>query len=685
MEKKVTEIKPADPALKQKLGIEPGDKVVSYIGSLSADEGQDELLDACNDLVQQNDSIYLTKAIEWKQFDLKGDNIIRIFADVKVQNGGSKSGVILIKLYDKNNEKISPNNLSLPKSEVFGCSFMYLQDTKGKKAQLVYLESAVEVSYIKVGLSLFGGSEGAKISIHVLEVKSSKLAPSLPVETINKSQEKKLGNEFKVAIIADEFTSNSFSGEFIALPIEPENWLEVFQEKQPDIFLCESAWAGPDSVKRPWRGKIYASINFNKENRTTLLSIIDYCNKAGIPTVFWNKEDPTHHDDRVHDFVKTASLFDYVFTTAEECVESYKKNYKVKNTVVLPFATNPRLFNPIETGERSDHVVAGSWYANHEHRCKVMESILDRLIKDGFRLDLYDRFYSDLDPLHKWPDKYQRYLFSSKPHNEMPGVYKSSVYGLNFNTVTDSTSMFARRVFELMSSNTLVISNYSKGVEEIFGELVIFPDREPSRLTKFSREEVDEIRHKALHKVLEKHTYKQRWQTILRTIGLPFANDEVTLTFVNVVKGKEEALSSISWYQQYGMQFKGSKILLVADTSMDPLNVAKLYQDYNRFGVAVTSYLHADKYSMSGRYCPIETSHFVKLTPEVLTNPERIKEAMLHFQYIDDYPLVLESCFESRHKVKEVESEAILLDKSSSFNNWLSRYGKSKNFEAYLV
>ncbi|MGD7428480.1 CgeB family protein, partial [Ralstonia pseudosolanacearum] len=242
--------------------------------------------------------------------------------------------------------------------------------------------------------------------------------------------------------------------------------------------------------------------NFPNENRKVLLSILEYCNKSGIPTVFWNKEDPTHHNDRVHDFVKTASLFDYIFTTAEECVDSYKYNYGVKNVFSLPFGTNPRLFNPVVIVKRNDHVVfAGSWYENHTERCNKMKHILDNLIDNGFKLDIYNRYHGDSDPLHIWPEKYTPYLLPAKPHHEMPEVYKSSVYGLNFNTVTSSSTMFARRIFDLMSSNTLVISNYAKGIDEMFGDLVIFPDHGPERLSSLTKDEADRIRHKALHEV----------------------------------------------------------------------------------------------------------------------------------------------------------------------------------------
>ncbi|WP_226645146.1 glycosyltransferase [Microbulbifer variabilis] len=630
-------------------------------------------------------SFHLKKEVTWKRFDLKGDNLIRIFGKIKVINGDDKAGVVLVELFDKKGNKVSPDEVGLPKSEVFGGGFMYLKDTKENIDQLACLQTMREVDYLRLGFVIFHCMGDTKISVSELSVNSKKLNLESRNSFLKENTNKK-ARDFKVAIIADEFTYNSFLEEFKALPIEPDNWLEVFEAERPDVFFCESAWTGADSVKRPWKGSIYASINFRDENRKVLFSILEYCKKAAIPTVFWNKEDPTHHDDQVHNFVDTAKRFDFVFTTASECIESYKRNHGIKNVFSLPFASNPKLFNPTEVSERSDHVVfAGSWYANHEKRSGVMEAMLDRLIDDGFKLDIYDRFHGAADPLHKWPEKYNKFLLPSKPHSKMPGVYKSSIYGLNFNTVVESKTMFARRVFELMSSNTLVISNHSKGVEDMFGELVVYPDIYPDRLKKLSREEVNDLRNRGLHKVLGEHTYRQRWKTILTTIGLPFIDEEVTLTFIGVVKRKEEALSAISWYQQYGIKLKGSKLLLVTDSSMNSLDIANFYQDYNRFGITVTSCAHADKYAISGRYCPVQTSHFITLTPEVFEKPMRVEEALLHFQYMDNYPLVLERCFENRYKVKEVGGERTILDKSTNFINWLYLHRESKNFKAYLV
>ncbi|WP_145129882.1 glycosyltransferase [Pseudomonas sp. URMO17WK12:I11] len=478
-------------------------------------------------------------------------------------------------------------------------------------------------------------------------------------------------DQIKVALIADEFTTNSFADEFQALPIEPDNWLKVFKDNKPDVFFCESAWSGPDSVKRPWKGRIYASKNFANENRTELLQILKYCNKHNIPTIFWNKEDPTHHSDRVHDFVKTAQEFDFVFTTAEECVDSYKTCYGVRNAYALPFATNPKLFNPVERKSRSSNVVfAGSWYANHKDRSADMSMILDRIMSYGHNLEIYDRYYNDSDPLHEWPDSYKPYLLPSRPHNEMPEVYKSGVFGLNFNTVTNSPTMFARRVFELMSSNTLVISNHSDGTKKMFGDLIIYPDREPHRLRDITATEIDEIRNQALVKVLEEHTYTQRWHTILEKIGLPFAKRIRNVSFVSKISSKLDAHESISWFQQHGYSTEGSALLLIAAKEMSELDVAIIYKEFNRFGVTVTSVSHANNYAIDNHYNPVQTTHFVEIRQSLDVNS--ITLALLHAQYMVDYPIVINGRTAQRYKIEPIKPEDTVIYPSFLFAQWLN-------------
>lgn len=494
----------------------------------------------------------------------------------------------------------------------------------------------------------------------------------------------KYADRFRVALIADEFTTNSFSDEFIAIPFEPSDWREKFEQHQPEIFFCESAWSGSDTKRRPWKGQIYASKNFPKENRTVLLEILAHCRQKGIPTLFWNKEDPTHFTDRVHDFVKTAKEFDFVFTSAAECVEGYQREYGLSRAFALPFATNPRIFNPIESGLRSSRVVfAGSYYANHVQRSKDMEQILDAIRADGYELVIYDRYHGDPDPLHIWPERYQPFLKPSQPHECMPGVYKSSRFGLNFNTVTASPTMFARRVFELMSSNTLVISNYSRGTDEMFGDLIVYPDKQPKRLRALSDADIDELRERALHKVLMEHTYKQRWLLMLQSIGVAHAARNFTITATCLVGQQDDALEAIAWFQQHGQRQPGSRLLLVANAQMPDLEVAELYRQFNRFGVSVTSCSHASRYAILDRYQPVETSHFLAFNPRNPPPADWLSRAALHLQYATEHPLTPAKDSQQRYRTGFASANAPLLELRGRFGLWLQHPDQCRT--AYFV
>ncbi len=141
--------------------------------------------------------VKLTRDITWQRFDLKGDSVIRILGNVSIKNGGDKAGVMLVEIFDKNGKKISPDEMGLPKSEVFGSSFLYLQDTKRKQSQLAIIDSAKNIAYARVGFTLFGATDKTTIEVYQLEVKTTKLAPQAAASP--NSEKPKQASDYKVA------------------------------------------------------------------------------------------------------------------------------------------------------------------------------------------------------------------------------------------------------------------------------------------------------------------------------------------------------------------------------------------------------------------------------------------------------------------------------------------------------
>ncbi|MFC7646076.1 hypothetical protein ACFQX6_39925 [Streptosporangium lutulentum] len=107
----------------------------------------------------------------------------------------------------------------------------------------------------------------------------------------------------KVAVILDDFSRMAFKYEWNQIEFGLRDWPEIFAENRPELLFVESAWHGNQGR---WRYQMTG----NNAPKPELRALIDWCRAEGIPTIFWNKEDPPNFDF----FIDTAKLFDHVFT-----------------------------------------------------------------------------------------------------------------------------------------------------------------------------------------------------------------------------------------------------------------------------------------------------------------------------------------------------------------------------------
>ena len=388
------------------------------------------------------------------------------------------------------------------------------------------------------------------------------------------------------------------------------------------MCIRDRAWSGDDPVGRPWKGKVYGSERFNYENRKVLFSILKYCKKKKIPTIFWNKEDPIHYEDKVHNFVDTAIRFDHIFTSASECVKRYKEDYGHKSVHELMFATQPMMFNPIEEFERTEEIVfAGSWYAQHPERCSEMEKILDGIIASGLQLKIYDRHSGTTDPNHFFPEKYRQYVHPKLEYEALNLAYKGSKYALNFNTSTQSKTMFARRVFELMSSNTCVLSNYSEGMKELFAENVFFVDEGIKIINAEAAREAN------LNLVLSEHTYEKRFHQILTDIHFEFDFKPPLLNVIKVVDSEADLSEAIETLNR--IVHLNKKNIIMLSQNIPNTRIKDIFQKYNSNEVQIVALDYVRKYEpemkIKGKFVIVDGN-----CPE-----ELISKAFLHICYLD--------------------------------------------------
>jgi SAM-dependent methyltransferase len=170
-------------------------------------------------------------------------------------------------------------------------------------------------------------------------------APSPPllrrpsVATAERKPPRPQGGRLRVASILDEMSEACFAPECDLVPLALGGWREQLDQRPPDLLLVESAWNGNGGE---WQYRIAQYPREDLAGLPALRALLAGCRERGIPTAFWNKEDPVHFDR----FAEAASLFDHVFTTDARCVERYRGLPGERTVAPLPFAAQPRIHNP---------------------------------------------------------------------------------------------------------------------------------------------------------------------------------------------------------------------------------------------------------------------------------------------------------------------------------------------------
>lgn len=340
--------------------------------------------------------------------------------------------------------------------------------------------------------------------------------------------------KLKVAAIMDAFTLGNFRSECELLEVTAENWQAQLDEFRPDLFFLESAWEGKD---KSWYKKI---ANGSKE----LYDLTAYCHAKNIPVIFWNKEDPVYTDV----FMSAASCADYVFTTDFDCIERYKRTLQHNNVYLLHFSAQPLVHNPVEMHDRKDKFCfAGAYYHRYKDRSRVFDAFADAFEK-GKGLEIYDRNLGSARPEHAFPQRYNKMIVGTLKPDDIHIAYKGYNYGINMNSVGQSQTMFARRVYELLASNTVSVGNYARGVRNIFGDLTVATDSADTMQKQLdtycgTMENYRKFRLLGLRKVLKDHLCEDRLGFIAQCVfGKDMRQKLPAVTVVSSASTDEEKL-----------------------------------------------------------------------------------------------------------------------------------------------
>ncbi|MFC8798176.1 glycosyltransferase [Promicromonospora sp. NPDC057138] len=325
----------------------------------------------------------------------------------------------------------------------------------------------------------------------------------------------------RVGVILDDFSRMAFAPEWDQVVLAPTSWRGDL-DAGLDLLFVESAWHGNRGV---WQYHLTGPT----APRPAFVELVEACRAAGVPTVFWNKEDPVHFED----FLDSAKLFDRVYTTDVGRVPAYAEALGHDRVGVLEFAAQPAIHNPVRLhgeGPQRDVAFAGTYFAHkyperREQMDLLLGGALDASSKLERGLEIFSRFRGK-DEKYQFPAPLDQRVVGSLDYDRMLTAYREYKVFLNVNSVVDSPSMCARRIFEITASGTPVVSTPSAAVGEYFpgDEVFVVPDRDSAASTVRALVRSPELRDRAVHKgqrrIWREHTYSARAQKVLHSVGL---------------------------------------------------------------------------------------------------------------------------------------------------------------------
>lgn len=324
-----------------------------------------------------------------------------------------------------------------------------------------------------------------------------------------------VGSKARIGIVCDTilFDTIRSSAEFIYVS-PTDDWRE--KTAHIDCFLAVSTWRGFRDDE--WRG-----VNREESSlRQTLYEIIEDCRRRGIPTVFYSKEDPPNYDS----FLGIARRCDVIFTSASEMVPRYISDCGHGHVQVLGFVIDPAAQNPIgclRSPKTPGALFSGSWTRRYPDRCQELKQLLNGVLKTGRGLCILDRnSYRPGKRRYRFPERFQPFIQPSVPHWTLTECHKSYDWSVNINTVTDSSTMFAGRCYELLACGCPLLSNYSYGMSRLFPAIAIAHTAKEARdiLMSADARELQYRRAAGIRAVMSGATCYDFIGAVLKSVGI---------------------------------------------------------------------------------------------------------------------------------------------------------------------
>lgn len=446
------------------------------------------------------------------------------------QATNTKGAVANITFYDKNKNILPKPYIGTNSSKLFEAYF-YITTFNKKEAEprnytIKTPETAVEVNIKLVAFDSIDGfilTDGYQLDYaqdkkkgvensNYLEMFNEVLLEAKDIPDSNGS-EYFVKHNYRVGVIGDVYMYNFYKDVFTTVNyLSPSNYQEVLDQGL-DIIIYTTCWKGINNEE--WRG-----VKFREIPKNALDNILSQSKEKNIKTVFQTIEDPSNFEY----FLPLAEKFEYVFTTDIDCIDRYKNVLKHDRVFYGEYGVNPQFNNPIGSRRniRNAAFFAGSYPMRYAERCKDMEIIFDSILESDGKLLIADRNFDSNSEELNYPVKYQSSVLPPIQHSLLQKVHKLFRYNLNFNSIKQSPTMCAMRVYELQAQGNGLISNYANSVYNKFPGIRIIPFKQNMSFDFSNDTSWEEYRNKTnnIREVLNTKTSYQVVAKLLKNIGL---------------------------------------------------------------------------------------------------------------------------------------------------------------------
>ncbi|MFV0482078.1 MAG: glycosyltransferase, partial [Campylobacteraceae bacterium] len=219
-------------------------------------------------------------------------------------------------------------------------------------------------------------------------------------------------------------------------------------------------------------------------------------------------------------------------------------------------------------------------------------------------------------------------ILGKLPFEEIDKAYKAYRFGINMNTIKQSQSMFARRVFELLASNTVVVSNFSRGMRLLFGDLVVSSDDKNQLSTMLEKYCTDELSYKklrllGLRKVMQEHTYAERLSFVVsKVFGVSFDNTTQRVLLFAIVNSSSDYLSVVESFEK---QTYSNKTLCIVKNFKENIDIKENIYIFDKTKDMISEILSIDS----------DNTFFGQLNPNDYYGENYLTDMVLSIQYID--------------------------------------------------